>query len=143
MEDHQSPMKRFSIIMILLALTALITPAAVMAQASTTSWTSSITYYAPSASATACPANGVPGTGNDSLSVTYYAGTTSYNAGPFCLAAHKAGSLLIGTTSVAPGFSGSAVVSSTTQVMVTYVQFASGTDTNFGRMINNGFDSSQ
>jgi hypothetical protein len=78
------------------------------------------------------------------MEVVYYAGATTYTAGPFALAPHKAGSLYIGSTSVPNGFAGSAVLSADVPIVATYVQFVVTPETgNYGRMMYNGFDASQ
>ena len=125
-------MRKATNFLILSALVvALFAPSSLaLAQSATAqTWTSSITYYTPSAT-------------SGQLSVTYYQGTTSYTCctPALTLDAHKAGSLFIGTTSVPDNFAGSAVLSADVPIVATYVQFASGAENaNFGRMLYNAF----
>jgi hypothetical protein len=104
----------------------------VRAQATSQTWTSSITYYTPSSS-------------SGELNVYYYQGTQSYTYGPITMNPHKAGSLFIGSTSVPDNFAGSAVLSANVPVVATYVQFVSDVAQrgNFGRIIYSAFDPSQ
>lgn len=104
----------------------------VRAQATSQTWTSSITYYTPSDS-------------SGELNVYYYQGTQSYTYGPITMNPHKAGSLFIGSTSVPDNFAGSAVLSANVPVVATYVQFVSDESQrgNFGRIIYSAFDPSQ
>lgn len=88
----------------------------VLAQsADTQTWSSAITYYTPS-------------TTSGTLQVSFYAegSSTPINAAPITLAAHKAGSLQVGTVSGVPsGFKGAAVLSSDVPVIATNVEIAS------------------
>lgn len=96
-------------------------------------WTSSITYYTPSAAG----ANAV---------VSYYAdgSATAVDVVNLTLTPHAAGSIFIGATNVPAGFKGSAVISSDNTVVATGVLFAgSGEAGNYGRMLYSGFSADQ
>jgi hypothetical protein len=96
-------------------------------------WTSSITYYTPSAT-------------SGTMTVMYYAEGTgaSYPAGDLPLDPHKAGSLFIGSVTAVPdGFAGSAVLSADVAIVATYVQFVAGQAGAYGRTLYTGFDASQ
>lgn len=121
-------MKRFSLLVAVVLIAAMVAP--VMGQGATSqTWTSSITYYTPSTTA-------------GTLQITYYASDgTGYQAPSLTLSAHKAGSLLIGNVTTVPnGFAGSAVLSSDVPIMATYVQFADGTaGPQYGRVLYGSF----
>jgi hypothetical protein len=124
-------MRKKLFVLVVLALLMLAVPASsVLAQGATSqTWTSSITYYTPSAT-------------GGTLQVDYYASDgTKYSANPITLNPHKAGSLLIGNVSTVPdGFAGSAVLSSEVAIVATNVQFAAGAATpNYGRLLYSGF----
>jgi len=124
-------MRKKLFVLAVLALLILAVPAStVLAQGATSqTWTSSITYYTPSAT-------------GGTLQVDYYANDgTKYSANPITLNPHKAGSLLIGGVSTVPdGFAGSAVLSSEVPIVATNVQFAAGAATpNYGRLLYSGF----
>jgi hypothetical protein len=116
-----------SLVLVLTLLSA--TVIGVSAQGATDqTWTSSITYYTPSATA-------------GEMVVTYYASDgTPYSTATIPLDPHKAGSLLIGSVSAVPADfgGGSAVLAASVPIVATYVQFASGAEVaNYGRMLYN------
>jgi hypothetical protein len=117
----------FAVVALLLAA---VPASTVLAQGATSqTWTSSITYYTPSAS-------------GGTLQVDYYASDgTKYSASPIALNPHKAGSLYIGSVSTVPdGFAGSAVLSSEVAIVATNVQFAAGSASgSYGRLLYSGF----
>lgn len=124
-------MKRFSLLVAVLLLAAMVAP--VMGQGATSqTWTSSITYYTPS-------------TTGGTLQIAYYGSNgTGYQTASLPLAAHKAGSLLIGSVSTSPTlpdpFAGSAVLSADVPIIATYVQFAAGTaGSQYGRILYGSF----
>jgi hypothetical protein len=122
-----------SLVLVLTLLSA--TVIGVSAQGATDqTWTSSITYYTPSATA-------------GEMVVTYYASDgTPYSTATIPLDPHKAGSLLIGSVSAVPADfgGGSAVLAASVPIVATYVQFASGAEVaNYGRMLYNGFDATE
>ena len=124
-------MRNKLIVILVVALLAIMLPAAtVFAQGATSqTWTSSITYYTPSAT-------------SGTLQVDYYGPDgTKYSANSITLQPHKAGSLLIGNVSTVPtSFAGSAVLSSEVPIVATYVQFATSPNTaNYGRLLYSGF----
>ena len=124
-------MRNKLIVILVVALLAIMLPAStVFAQGATSqTWTSSITYYTPSAT-------------GGTLQVDYYAPDgTKYQANSITLQPHKAGSLFIGNVSSVPTpFAGSAVLSSEVPIVATYVQFATSPNTaNYGRLLYSGF----
>lgn len=117
-------------LLVLLSLLVMLVPATVLAQGATSqAWTSSITYYTPSAA-------------GGTLMIDFYASDGhQYSAAPIVLQGHKAGSILVGNVSALPaGFTGSAVLSSDVVVVATAVQFAAGAEApNYGRLLYSGF----
>lgn len=108
---------------------AMTTRSAYAQSATNAPWTSSITYYTPSA------------TGATAV-VSYYAegSATAVDAVTLNLAGHAAGSIFIGATNVPAGFEGGAVISSSETVVATGVLFAgSGQSGQYGRMLYSGF----
>lgn len=116
---------------IVLLLAVGLAPGAVFAQSATNAtWSTSITYYTPSAT-------------GGTLQISYYAegSSTAINADPITLTPHKAGSLYIGNVSgIGSTFSGAAVLSSEVPVVATAVNLA-GSD--YPRPLYSGFDPSQ
>jgi hypothetical protein len=121
--------KRILIVVAALLILAMAAPGAGAQSATAQTWTSSITYYTPSAT-------------GGTMQINYYSGTNVYSAPSITLQPHKAGSLYIGSVSSVPeGFAGSAVLSAEVPVVATYVQFASGAEAaNYGRVIYSGFN---
>lgn len=108
---------------------AMTTRSAYAQSATNAPWTSSITYYTPSA------------TGATAV-ISYYAegSATAVDVVNRTLDPHAAGSIFIGATNVPAGFEGSAVISSSETVVATGVLFASGSQAGeYGRMLYSGF----
>ncbi len=113
-------------------LSGLVTIAAAQSATSAT-WTSSVTYYTPSAT-------------GGTLQIAYYAegSATPVYAPDITLQPHAAGSLFIGNVSGLPeSFAGGAVLSADVPIIATYVQFAGGGQAGeYGRLLYSGFQAS-
>ena len=125
-------MKRIVSLALFLVLgLSLALPMPVEAQATSQTWSSSITYYTPSA------------TGGEMM-VMYYDGATTYSTPSFPLEAHKAGSVAVGSVSGMPtGFKGSAVISASVPVIATSVMFSTANTAQYSRSFYSGFDASK
>jgi hypothetical protein len=122
-----SLIKAIALVMTLAIMPVLLTQAQ---SATNAAWTSSVTYYTPSAT-------------GGTLMVEYYAegSATPVQAPAITLEPHAAGSLFIGSVAGLPdSFAGSAVLSADVPIIATNVQFASGGQANeYGRLLYAGF----
>jgi len=125
-------MSKYITVMLAVCLIAALAVPTVLAQSATNqAWTSSITYYTPSAT-------------GGTLQVDYYAASgTKYSATPITLQPHKAGTLLISSVTTTPSLpaslAGAAVLSSDVPVVATYVQFSSTETAGYGRLLYTAF----
>jgi hypothetical protein len=107
-------------------------PMGVLAQSATSqTWSTSITYYTPSAT-------------GGTLQIRYYAegSSTPINATPITLQPNKAGSLFIGSVAGIPDpFKGAAVLEADVPIIATAVNIAGGGD--YPRPLYTGFDPSK
>jgi len=121
--------KKYALILAAVAL-LLAVPSPVGAQASAQTWTTSITYYTPSAS-------------GGTLQIDFYAegSDTKIPYTPITLVPHAAGSLYVGGVSgLGTPFKGTAVLSSDVPVIATGVHLANN---DYPRMMYNGFTAAE